>query len=137
MTVRGTAAHALGSEVWWAGFLTSPAVAGFAALVAAVISLVVSGRRIRADREIAAERHAEARRAADRLRAQALDDARAERWWGMYQWTLSRVDVLDLERAEGLLRTLERQAPGSAEQALVLVASDLLATTRDGGDHDA
>lgn len=53
----------------------------------------------------------------------------------MYQWTLSRVDVLDVERAESLLRTLGSQAPGAAEHALVLVAGDLLATTRDG-DHD-
>lgn len=128
-------ADGLWSEAWWADFLTSPAVAGFAALVAAAISLVVSARRIRADRELAVQRHAEARRAADRLRAQALADGRAERWWAMYQWTLSRVDVLDVERAESLLRTLGSQAPGAAEHALVLVAGDLLATTRDG-DHD-
>lgn len=128
-------ADGLWSEAWWADFLTSPAVAGFAALVAAAISLVVSTRRIRADRELAVQRHAEERRAADRLRAQALDDARAARWWAMYQWTLSRVDVLDVERAESLLRTLGSQAPGAAEHALVLVAGDLLATTRDG-DHD-
>lgn len=130
-------ADGLWSEAWWADFLTSPAVAGFAALVAAAISLVVSARRIRMDRELAAQHHTEARRAADRLRAQALADGRAERWWGMYQWTLTRLDAVEPERAARLLRTLESQAPGPAERALVWAANDLLTVTTDGGDDDA
>ena len=127
----------LWSEAWWADFLTSPAVAGFAALVAAAISLVVSARRIRMDRELAAQHHTETRRAADRLRAQALADSRAERWWGMYQWTLTRLDAVEPDRAARLLRTLESQAPGPAERALVWAANDLLTVTTDGGDDDA
>lgn len=137
MTVPGADASVLWGEAWWAEFLTSPAVAGVAALVAAAISLVVSARRIRADRELAAEQRAETRRAADRLRAQALADARAERWWGMYQWTLARLDVVDPARAYRLLRTLESQAPGPAERALVWAANDLLTTAAEGGDDDA
>ncbi len=131
------AAAVIGSESWWAEFLTSPAVAGVAALVAAAISLLVSARRIRADRDLAAQQHAESRRAADRLRAQALADARAERWWGMYQWTLDRLDVVDPHRADRLLSTLESQAPGPAERALVWAANDLVAAAEDGGDDDA
>ncbi|GIG35795.1 hypothetical protein [Cellulomonas pakistanensis] len=136
MPVPSDDASVLWSEAWWAEFLTSPAVAGVAALVAAAISLVVSARRIRADRDLAAEQHAEARRAADRLRAQALADARAERWWGMYQWTLARLDVVDPHRADRLLCTLESQAPGPAERALVWAANDLLAMATEGAPDD-
>lgn len=140
MTVPGADASVLWGEAWWAEFLTSPAVAGVAALVAAAISLVLAGRRIRADRELAAEQQAEARRAADRMRDAALDDARADRWWAMYQWALSRMegpDRLDPERAARLLNALRTQAPGGPERALVLIAGDLLTTTTDGGDDDA
>ncbi|NHT17955.1 hypothetical protein [Cellulomonas sp. IC4_254] len=108
-----------------------------AALVAAAISLVVSARRIRADRELAAQQHEEARRASTRLRAEALADGRAERWWGMYQWTLARMDAVGPHRAARLLRTLESQAPGPAERALVWAANDLLTVPAEGGDDDA
>jgi len=84
-----------------------PAVAGSAALLAAVIGIYVARGRARTDRDLAR-------------------DQRAARWWQMYQWTLDRIDVLDPDRVQILLEALEKQAPGDPERALVSVAGDLL-----------
>lgn len=137
MTVRAAEVARLWGEAWWAEFLTSPAVAGVAALVAAVLSLVLAGRRIRADRDLAAQQHAESRLAADRIRREAIDATRADRWWAMYQWVLSRLDVLHPATARSVLAALESQAPGEPERALVLIAGELVMATTDGGDDDA
>jgi hypothetical protein len=55
----------------------------------------------------------------------------------MYQWTLTRLDAVEPGRVARLLTTLESQAPGPAERALVWAANDLLTVTTDGGDDDA
>ncbi|ROS26221.1 hypothetical protein [Cellulomonas sp. PhB150] len=122
----GSAPPELWTDDWWSTFLTSPAVAGFAALLAAVIGIYVARGRARTDSDLARDQRTESQRAALDARRAAVDDARAARWWQMYQWTLDRIDVLDPDRVQILLEALEKQAPGDPERALVSVAGDLL-----------
>ncbi len=129
----------LGSEAWWATFLTSPALAGIAAFLAAVGAYLGIRRQTTTTVAIADENRAadllkftEARQAqrddAMELRQQELNDSRVTHWWAMYQWSIDHLDELlkDIGTGHDLLRALALQAPGKAERKLVLVAIDML-----------
>jgi hypothetical protein len=105
------------SAGWWSTFTTSSAFAGLAALLAAGVAWVGVRNRIKADRVIEANKVKAAEDAALKARSAALEDARASRWWEMYQWTLARIDVLEPDRVQILLAALEAQAPGDPERA--------------------
>ncbi len=124
------------SDAWWSLFTTSAAFAGLMALVAAWLAWRGVKGRIKADQKMASEERTAVAGAAKLARDQALEDAKAERWWQMYQWTLSQIAVLDADRVTTLLEELDTQAPGDAERALVSVAGDLIvpATVEGGGD---
>jgi len=127
------------SWAWFGDFLTSPAIAGIAALVAAIIAFKGIQARIAFDRTEAETNRAADKAAADALRLAQVDDANALReqeitdraaahWWDMYQWAIAHLDELvkDVGTGQALLRALALQAPGKAERKLVLVAIDML-----------
>jgi hypothetical protein len=106
------------SAGWWSTFTTSSAFAGLAALLAAGVAWVGVRNRIKADRVIEANKVKAAEDAALKARSRLrIEDARASRWWEMYQWTLARIDVLEPDRVQILLAALEAQAPGDPERA--------------------
>lgn len=102
------------SEAWWSAFTRSAGFGGVAAVVAAFVAFLGVVAKSVADGFLAR-----------RARRDTLDDAAAERWWEMYRWSLAQIDSLTVDQAYALLDELNDQAPGPAEQGLVLVAIEM------------
>ncbi|NTW41198.1 MAG: hypothetical protein HGA44_15220 [Cellulomonadaceae bacterium] len=113
---------AFNTWAWWSIFLVSPAVAGFAALGAAVFAWRGVQSRIREDRAAAAL-----------VRSNELEDRGFDGWWDRFQWTADRLGTLDPLAAVHLLKALADDAPDDVALALVAAAS---ARYRDEDDDE-
>lgn len=135
----GAVTAPVGSGEWWSTFTTSPAIAGIAAVVAALIALASAGLRLRAEKRMARDAHARAERAAELARIAALEDRDLAAWWEQYRWTYDRLPTLDPKDATRALGALGDAAPTAVGVTLVDVALSTYADvgrSRAGGDSD-
>ncbi len=124
----------LWSTEWWAVFLTSSALAGVAAFVAAGLALWGVTRGVKADREIAAAARAAEKEsavaaveatatAAELVRRQDVEDRDHAAWWSRFQWVDQRLPSMEPDDAARILSELGDSAPDGVAIALVAAAS--------------
>ncbi len=124
----------LGTPQWWSVFLTSPALAGVAAVLAAAVALWGVNRRIEADKEMAAKARAAEKEnaaaatqatatAAELVRRQDIEDRDHAAWWSRYQWVDHELSSMEDDDAARVLSELADSAPDGVAVALVAAAS--------------
>lgn len=119
LAVSGTPTPDLGTREWFSEFFLSPAVAGFAALIAALLGVYSTVAHLRANR---AEAHAERLRvsaAASLVRQADVEDRDRAQWWESYKWAAGHSNTLEPRKAVDLFTALSASAPDEVSAALV------------------
>jgi hypothetical protein len=133
---RLAAVSPLGSADWWAELLLSPAVAGVAAVAAAVLGLAAARARIRADQDLAREERGRAISRAAHARTAEVEDRDRAQWWVTYRWADRQVRSLDPDLMTRLAQALGATTQDPVRAALVDLLLQQCHDAKEAGGDD-